>query len=247
MSKNNKLPNIFLIVLDSVRADHLSCYGYFRKTSPHIDKIAQESTLFERCFSVSSWTPPSHASLFTGLFPSEHGINGDNLYLDEGLSYLPKLLRNRGYRTIAFSNTPHISRDRGFHNGFTDFIEISRVPYPSVFDSIRIKMKDVLAGRDSGARKINSLVLDWLECNLGQKSPIFMFINYVEAHAPYKLPFPCRNRFLKNHKGVNLRKVKKVSKDIYLYLAKRVDMDNDDFKALAAIYDEEILYLDSML
>lgn len=67
-------PNIILIVLDTVRADHLSCYNYSRETSPYIDKIADEGVLFENAFSTAEWPPPSHASLFTGKYPSRANL-----------------------------------------------------------------------------------------------------------------------------------------------------------------------------
>ena len=71
-------PNVVLIVLDSVRRDHLSCYGYERDTTPHIDRIASQGVRFTRATAASCWTIPSHASLFTGLYPSEHGVDLDN-------------------------------------------------------------------------------------------------------------------------------------------------------------------------
>ena len=75
-------PNIVLIIMDATRRDHLSCYGYRRNTTPNIDIIAYESTLFQNAFSNAPWTVPSHASLFTGLFPSEHKTQNDNLFLE---------------------------------------------------------------------------------------------------------------------------------------------------------------------
>ena len=68
-------PNLIVIVLYSVRRDHLSCYGYARRTTPYLDRLAEESVLFLEAYSTSCWTIPSHASLFTGLYPSHHGVN----------------------------------------------------------------------------------------------------------------------------------------------------------------------------
>ena len=74
---NAKKPNIILITLDTTRADRLGCYGYRRRTSPNIDKLAEESVLYTRAIAPSSWTLPSHASLFTGKFTSSHGARYD--------------------------------------------------------------------------------------------------------------------------------------------------------------------------
>src|SRR3989344_3099616 len=102
-------PNILLIVMDAVRADSLSCYGYRKKTTPNIDKLAEHGVLFENAFSASGWTPPSHASFFTGNYPSRHGVLKPNLYLDPSNITLAEVLKSNGYKTIAFSS-PHITQ-----------------------------------------------------------------------------------------------------------------------------------------
>ena len=70
-------PNVLLITLDTTRADHLGCYGYPRPTSPHLDQLCREAQVYTRAFATSSWTLPSHASLFTGKFSSSHGAIND--------------------------------------------------------------------------------------------------------------------------------------------------------------------------
>jgi hypothetical protein len=118
-------PNILIIVADTLRADHLSIYGYQRSTSPNIDRLAKEGTLFEAAFSVAPWTLPSHASMLTGLYPHEHGVqrNGnDQPNLRGSYLTLPESLRARGYRTAAFStNTWWFTRAQGFGQGFIRF------------------------------------------------------------------------------------------------------------------------------
>src|SRR5262252_9489466 len=74
-SAKKKLPNLVLITIDTCRADHLGCYGYARRTSPTIDALANESVVFERCYSAFPQTTPSHCSIFTGLYPYEHGVS----------------------------------------------------------------------------------------------------------------------------------------------------------------------------
>ena len=82
-------PNVILIVLDSVRADHMSCYGYDRPTTPNIDRIAEDGIVYDRAYSASCWTLPSHASLFTGLYPSKHRTDFDTQALTEGMIEAP--------------------------------------------------------------------------------------------------------------------------------------------------------------
>ncbi|MEW6572165.1 MAG: sulfatase [Bacillota bacterium] len=119
-----KLPNIILIVLDTARAKSFSCYGYHRKTTPNIDRIAEEGVLYKWCFSPANWTIPSHASLFTGLYPSEHLCYAGNLFLDVNIPTLAELLRSIGYRTIGISCNGLVGKIYGFDRGFDIFHEL---------------------------------------------------------------------------------------------------------------------------
>ncbi len=117
-------PNIILITLDTLRADHLSCYGYERETSPFIDKIADEGILFEDCIATSSWTLPSHASIFTSLYPSEHGTIYSGAAKDkisklpDELTTLAEILKEKGYETAGFIGGPFVASDFGMDQGF---------------------------------------------------------------------------------------------------------------------------------
>ncbi|MGH7927831.1 MAG: sulfatase-like hydrolase/transferase, partial [Candidatus Binatia bacterium] len=123
-------PNIILIVMDAVRADHLSCYGYSRVTTPALDGLAAEALVFDRAFAAAPWTPPSHASLFTGTYPSRHGVDVDeNLHLSGKYPTMAEILSLKGYATMAILPDAHLSEARGFSRGFTDFVEIFRMPY----------------------------------------------------------------------------------------------------------------------
>jgi arylsulfatase A-like enzyme len=113
-----KRPNILLLVLDSVRARNMSCYGYERPTTPELDKLAAEGTLFEQAISVGCWTLPVHASLFTGLHPSAHGVRVAKDALPESSPTLARRLGELGYRTACFSNNPYVSESTGVTQGF---------------------------------------------------------------------------------------------------------------------------------
>jgi arylsulfatase A-like enzyme len=112
-------PNILLLVLDSVRAGNMSCYGYERPTTPQLDRlVAEQGTIFEQAISVGCWTLPVHASLFTGLYPSAHGVTLAKDALPEDSPTLARRLRELGYRTACFSNNPYISDSTGLTQGF---------------------------------------------------------------------------------------------------------------------------------
>ena len=112
--------NVILISIDTLRADHLSCYGYHRKTSPNIDKFSAKSIVFKNAISVSSWTVPSHASMFTGLYPSRHGLiqSPQPGKLTETKKTLAEMLGEFGYFTGGFHGGGYLSPYFGFNRGF---------------------------------------------------------------------------------------------------------------------------------
>jgi arylsulfatase A-like enzyme len=119
MKKTQTKPDIILIVLDTLRADRLSCYGYSRETSPYIDAFAAESTLFERAISPAQWTIPAHASIFTGEYPTTHLTTQIYDRHNREQIMLAEALRNVGYNTVSFCNNPLLGvvendLDRGF-------------------------------------------------------------------------------------------------------------------------------------
>jgi arylsulfatase A-like enzyme len=115
-------PNVIVILIDTLRADHLSCYGHERPTSPCIDRIAEQGVVYENAMSAAAWTPPSHASLFTGTYPSRHGVDRSHLLLREDLIPLPAVLRRQGYRTYGVSSNYWLSRETRFDRGFDRFV-----------------------------------------------------------------------------------------------------------------------------
>jgi hypothetical protein len=202
-------PNVLFIVIDTLRADHLSSYGYERLTSPNLDNLAEQGVLFENAFATSSWALPSHASLFTGLYNHEHNVSWKNAH---GLTHtpqptLPEVMQQRGYRTAGFSgNLFWITKGHGFGRGlirledyFYPSLEI--VLYTNLGGRLRkLGLDDILNHMDingSPSRKwaseINRSVLGWLERD--RDKPFFVFINYFDVHDPYKPPQPYRSRF----------------------------------------------------
>jgi len=115
-------PNIVLIVMDTLRADRMSCYGYPKETTPNLDALAAAGLLYEEARATSSWTWPSTASILTGLHPQTHGVVSDGrCYLDARLQSLPEVLEERSYTTVAFTCNPLIVPNKNFHQGFENF------------------------------------------------------------------------------------------------------------------------------
>ncbi len=199
-------PDIIVVVVDALRADHVSAYGYSRPTSPHIDRLAAEGVLFEQAYSTTSYTLPSHASILTGLYPDQHGVEWltPRAHASGAYPTLAETLKNRGYRTGAFSgNTFWFTRAQGFGRGFLHFDDF--------FDSIADRILRTAYGRmvtvmgqklgigfeDIPARKrapaTNKAVLDWLDRDVVH--PNLVVINYMDVHDPYLPPAPFRTRF----------------------------------------------------
>jgi arylsulfatase A-like enzyme len=155
--------NVVLVSLDTLRADHLGCYGYERPTSPRIDAFASESFLFADAVSQSAWTRPAHASMLTGLHPREHGIVTmlKTAVLSADASTLPARLSAAGYRTAAFTGGANMAAEFGFDNGFDVY-------------------------RSPGRRIENHLphIRKWLG-RIGD-DPFFLMVHGFDPHRPYK-------------------------------------------------------------
>ncbi len=114
-------PNILIILVDTLRRDHVSCYGYARDTTPHIDRLAGESAKFTHMISQAPWTSPSVASMFSGYRPELHGVVSWNPHYSDGLPTITEALVQNGYATLAFSANGHTHPKRGFDRGFQHF------------------------------------------------------------------------------------------------------------------------------
>jgi arylsulfatase A-like enzyme len=196
-------PNVLVIVVDTMRSDHVSIAGYSRQTTPNIDRIAQRGVLLESAFATSSWTLPSHASFLTGRFPHEHRAETEEM--SDRLPTIAEAFRDRGYRTAAFSaNTFFFTRQMGFGRGFLRFEDYftsvsdmaARTLYGRKFAFYVLR---ALGHYDLPARKlapdVNRSALQWIGKEPGR--PFFVFLNYFDAHDPYLPPLPYRTRFSK--------------------------------------------------
>lgn len=118
--------DILLLVLDTQRVDRLSCYGYPLKTSPNLDRFAQQATVFKTAIAPAQWTIPSHASMFTGLYPSEHGVQQSYQVLPDSIPTLAERLQAGGYMTAGFCNNPLVGIvNNGLRRGFYSFLNYS--------------------------------------------------------------------------------------------------------------------------
>ena len=187
-------PNVVLITIDTLRADHVSTYGYSRETTPHIDALATEGALFEEAYSVSSTTLPSHASLFTSLYPDEHGVLKNAFVLPEDARTLAEVMASRGYDTAAFVSSFVVDRRFGLAQGFALYDDDFRgAEYSSpirVYEGHKLE-----APYDRRGRATTKRVLDWLR-ERDPTIPFFLWVHYFDPHSPYDPPDAFRDKFL---------------------------------------------------
>ncbi|MEM7199475.1 MAG: sulfatase [Planctomycetota bacterium] len=194
-------PNVLLLVLDTVRADHLSCYGYERATTPQLDALAERSVLFERAFTPSPWTLPSHATIFTGLDAHRHGADWQ-APLPEGIPTLAEILALQGYATGGFvGNIRYCAAEFGIARGFDHYEDYGFEP--AVLAYCAAVGRSIMAA--VGGQPFHTLVrndattvtdgfLGWLEqCPTDQ--PFFAFLNYYDAHQHCAPPPEFAGRF----------------------------------------------------
>ncbi|MHC4788034.1 MAG: sulfatase-like hydrolase/transferase, partial [Planctomycetota bacterium] len=166
------VPNVLLYTIETLRRDHLSLYGYNRRTSPFLEKLALESVVFEDAYSQSSWTRPSIATLLTGLYPSQHRAIGHLHRLSDSLLLLPEVLRERGYVTGGFL-TGVIASSLVFQHdqGFDLFVD----------------------ERLATGEKVTEDFVRWLDEE--EPKPFFAYIHTYDPHAPYEAPGRFREAF----------------------------------------------------
>ena len=173
---NTQRPHVVLITVDTLRADHLSSYGYHLKTSPAMDQLAEEGVRFDRAYSAIPMTGPSHFSMFTGRYPQEHGarINGVSLPSMTKWLTVPQVLRRFGYTSGAFvSAWPLVGRLTRLDKDFDHYDEEMSRSY-QVFHSMR------------WAEDVTGPALRWLDENKDEKN-LFLWVHYFDPHEPYNL------------------------------------------------------------
>ncbi len=225
-------PNVLLIVLDTARANQFSCMGYHRKTTPHIDALAREGIIFQRAYTPSCWTLPSHAALLTGLYPIQAAATSETLHLPYVNTTVAEVLASGGYDTAAFICNAWVSKERGFAQGFNEFYEIWRRENIS---AARMPPLETTA---------TEKIIGWLEKRKEKNKPFFLFVNLNMAHLPYRPPEPFLSGFI--NPGYNNKEVNRIADvtSMWPHLAGRITFDEKDYRILKDLYDGEIAFAD---
>ncbi len=186
-------PNVVVIVIDTVRRDHLPFNGYGRDTAPFLTRLARRGVVFDQAFSTSGWTSPATASLLTSLYPFQHGVIAGlerqraqefRVHrLPEGVSTMAEVLKGAGYATYAISDNIHVSPLTGFDRGFDAFESAS----------------------DASAVAVNKRAKKWKD-EILNRAPYFLYLHYLDPHEPYLPKAPWYEEFVNDSRAALSRR-----------------------------------------
>ena len=227
-------PDILVVVIDTLRADHLSLHGYERPTSPRLDALAREGMWFDRAYAQSGWTLASFASLLTGLYPHQHLVSRDGCLPDRfgrmapATVTLAEALKAQGYTTAAWMNNTFLAPEFGLQDGF------DRYDYEGATNDVH----------RTGARTVQE-GLAWLDgLEEGQRS--FLMLHFMEPHLDYAPPADIHGTFATGTRPAALEYPKNPNPFTMLQQGK-ITLDDAGRAYLKALYDEEILAADRAL
>ncbi len=211
--------NVLLVSIDTLRADHLSAYGYARPTSPNIDALARRGLLFEQAETVQSATWPALTTLHTSLYPSAHGVKWNGHSMPEGLPTLADLLQGRGFSTSAFIT----NMTRGRHPGFSR----------------------LFLSRDGGQVEADRRALGQAVAQLGRERDrrFFMWVHFLSPHADYAPPAPFDRAFAQP----GASRVRGEIEELSALRRSGAALSEADVAHVVGLYDGEIAFVDELV
>jgi len=218
-------PKVFLvIVLDTLRYDHTSVYGYQRKTTPFLEKLAADGVVYNHAFTTTSWTLPAHVSLFSGKDLSEHGVVAPRDSIPEDYPLAAEIFQEKGFLTAAFTGGGFVDDSYGFYRGFQYYSDEPG----NVFSM-------------NSAERVFHHFKNYI--NRFRGNNLFIFLHTYQMHAPYKAPHPYIEKINKNEEG-NLLDLSKFIQHKYEYFKPLKEAERQQ---LIDLYDASILYADEAL
>jgi len=194
------VPNVLLLMIDTLRADHLSCYGYTGGRTPRIDGLAAAGLRFANTFSQASWTRPSVATILTGLYPASHGAVHKADILPDRVDTLAELLARGGYHTVGFADNVNVSGAFNFQQGFDEFRYLApsfffaaseAAAQLTLYNGLRLVRERFFAHAVDvhhyyqPAEVVTAEVKTWLASPAARHEPFFVFAHYMDPHDPY--------------------------------------------------------------
>ena len=181
-------PNVVLISLDSLRADHVGCYGYDRATTPALDRLAADGVRFSEAVSTSSWTLPTHLTMFTSRYQLSHGVVHDRIALSPAVPILGEIMKANGYATAGFVSAPYVAPHYGYARGMDEYVDLS-----ADYGHRREARSEIVSP------KLNDLAVPWLEKH--KDDQFFLFVHNFDIHYDYVPPPPYDEMFDPDYDG----------------------------------------------
>jgi arylsulfatase A-like enzyme len=201
MSPDGRAPNVLLVTIETLRADHVGALGYTRNVTPNLDRLARQGALFRNVVAQAPFTLPSVSSLMTGVTPPRHGVRNHPASLDDGIVTLAERFRDEGYRTAAMTRHTWLRRKSGLDQGFDEY-------HNNKFS----------AGLD--ARSLSLAAVDWIESHrTSSDAPFFLWLHFLDPHLPYTPNYPYSALFHEEHE----------SDSQVAHLRSMVDLPREDF------------------
>jgi arylsulfatase A-like enzyme len=224
-------PSFILILVDTLRRDHLHAYGYPRETSPSLDALARRGVLFEQAISAAPWTLPSAMSLLTGRYPSSHRVENDGMKLSPKIPLLAEVLKESGYATAAVVSHIYVDSPFGFQRGFDRFDDFG------LSKDYRFE-----AGLEPIAEQVTDHALAEVR-RIGKGRPFFLLVHYFDPHWDYDAPAPYGTRFTSPYSGTVTGSYQSFSE----YALPGKTLPPGALQHLIDLYDGEIAYTDAQI
>ena len=228
-------PNIVLIVLDTTRPDRLSAYGHEAPTTPFLKSFAKSGVRYERSWSVSSWTLPSHATMFTGVHPDVHQATQETQEMLGKVDTVAERLQRSGYQTAGFTNNPWVSEKVGLSRGF------------QTFSHMWVLRKERRAQTEPLTRNATLVEVErWMEEDLSSRKPFFVFINLIQPHLPYTPSQNAAKHFFDSTADYNAasKRFEGAGKLTVRHYQGIKPLSGKDWGALKALYEGELRQVD---
>lgn len=254
-------PHVVILVLDTARVDAFSCYGGPPGATPHLDRLADEGTLFEDVLSPGIWTEPSHASMFTGLAVGEHGVGWGNHWLEDRFVTLAEHLQAQGYYTLAISCNRALNTETNMFQGFDEarrsdrwFYKYNYLAGMNMVETVsRKRLQQWFPGSwaayltDRGGHAANQMAQKAIAGAARTGDPMLLFINYIDAHWPYVPPRPYREALSDSDFNVSYRAdFNDDIGSIWSYMIEGLDrISESDMRLMKRLHQGAVSYLDS--
>ncbi len=238
---------VILISIDTLRADHLGCYGYSRPITPAIDQFRQDAVLFEQAIAQAPSTSPSHASILSSLWPEHHGaFSVRNTALPDAVLTLPEILADLGYQTASFNGGGQIAPEYGFDQGF-DIYQVMGTT-ASTLETVRRAERWITSLTQTQLEpqtQLDPTQLDQTQLESREQSPFFLFLHTYHVHHPYTPELADLQELAPDYRGAL---PPKISKDLIVAINRgERELADGDLEYIVAAYDAEIRSMDAAL